>query len=108
MVWQPAEGGTAVSVTEWSQGAEGTEAPAPADTEVVAPADPVAVAPADPGVVAPADTEAAAPEGPGSDGTDGPVAADGAVAEALEPSDGGLEGVHAEVSGGDANGEAPA
>src|ERR1700686_4825529 len=25
MVWQPAEGGTAVSATEWSQGAEGAE-----------------------------------------------------------------------------------
>ena len=25
MVWQPAEGGTAVSATEWSQGAEGVE-----------------------------------------------------------------------------------
>jgi N utilization substance protein A len=29
MVWQPAEGGTAVSATEWSQGAEGVEGPAP-------------------------------------------------------------------------------
>jgi N utilization substance protein A len=31
MVWQPAEGGTAVSATEWSQGAEGAESTAPAD-----------------------------------------------------------------------------
>jgi N utilization substance protein A len=29
MVWQPAEGGTAVSATEWSQGAEGAEGPTP-------------------------------------------------------------------------------
>ena len=29
MVWQPAEGGTAVSATEWSQGAEGAEGAAP-------------------------------------------------------------------------------
>jgi N utilization substance protein A len=32
MVWQPAEGGTAVSATEWSQGAEGAEGTAPAPT----------------------------------------------------------------------------
>jgi N utilization substance protein A len=32
MVWQPAEGGTAVSATEWSQGAEGAT-PDPAATE---------------------------------------------------------------------------
>jgi transcription termination/antitermination protein NusA len=30
MVWQPAEGGTAVSATEWSQGAEGVEGAEPA------------------------------------------------------------------------------
>jgi len=43
MVWQPAEGGTAVSATEWSQGAEGAEgdaaataAPAEAPVEVEA------------------------------------------------------------------------
>jgi len=29
MVWQPAEGGTAVSATEWSQGAEGVEGAEP-------------------------------------------------------------------------------
>jgi len=29
MVWQPAEGGTAVSATEWSQGAEGADGSAP-------------------------------------------------------------------------------
>jgi N utilization substance protein A len=29
MVWQPAEGGTAVSATEWSQGADGAEAAQP-------------------------------------------------------------------------------
>ncbi len=29
MVWQPAEGGTAVSATEWSQGADGAEAAGP-------------------------------------------------------------------------------
>ena len=29
MVWQPAEGGTAVSATEWSQGAEGAEGAGP-------------------------------------------------------------------------------
>ena len=36
MVWQPAEGGTAVSASEWSQGVDGTgtagEAPAPAES----------------------------------------------------------------------------
>ena len=33
MVWQPAEGGTAVSATEWSQGADGAEPAAGAETE---------------------------------------------------------------------------
>ncbi len=32
MVWQPAEGGTAVSATEWSQGADAAEPPSPAAT----------------------------------------------------------------------------
>ena len=41
MVWQPAEGGTAVSATEWSQGAEGAEgaeveAPGPSEGTVEA------------------------------------------------------------------------
>jgi N utilization substance protein A len=35
MVWQPAEGGTAVSVTEWSQGAEGAEPAAPEEAGAV-------------------------------------------------------------------------
>jgi N utilization substance protein A len=33
MVWQPAEGGTAVSATEWSQGADGAEAAQPGADE---------------------------------------------------------------------------
>src|SRR3984957_6337015 len=41
MVWQPAEGGTAVSATEWSQGAEGADGAAPeaAAPEAAAPAE---------------------------------------------------------------------
>jgi len=33
MVWQPAEGGTAVSATEWSQGAEGPASGTPEGAE---------------------------------------------------------------------------
>jgi N utilization substance protein A len=88
MVWQPAGGGTAVSATEWSQGAEavdGTGADAP-------------VAPDAP----------ATGEGPAT-GED--VAASEPVGEAEPTADGagpvdGEPVVHAEVSGG--NGEAPA
>ncbi len=37
MVWQPAEGGTAVSATEWSQGADGAEGASPEAGGAVAP-----------------------------------------------------------------------
>jgi len=50
MVWQPAEGGSAVSATEWAEGAEGAEEVASelvaedvAESEIEAVADAVAV-----------------------------------------------------------------
>jgi transcription termination/antitermination protein NusA len=43
MVWQPAEGGTAVSATEWSQGADGAEVVGPEASATSAP-DPASVA----------------------------------------------------------------
>ena len=41
MVWQPAEGGDAVSASQWSQGAEGAEGEAPAAAEPPGAAEPV-------------------------------------------------------------------
>ena len=86
MVWQPAGGGTAVSATEWSQGAEavdgaGADAPTPSE-------DPTAIEDAGPAAASPAG---------------------GAESEAdSAPADGEQAGVHAEVSGGNRSGEAPA
>ncbi len=68
MVWQPAEGGTAVSATEWSQGAEGAEGPDPAaaaDGEAGA-ADGEVVVP--PTAGAPDEEAAAVPSGEGAVG----------------------------------------
>jgi N utilization substance protein A len=85
MVWQPAEGGTAVSATEWSQGAEGLEAASPTTGDpVVEEAAGTAASP----VATP--TEAAAGDPAGTIHGDVP---DGAGGEAP-----------AEVSGGDASG----
>jgi N utilization substance protein A len=82
MVWQPAEGGTAVSATEWSQGADGAE-PAVAGTE------------ADTAVEAVAGTEA-----------DTAVEEVAAPAEAPEPTDAGeaaSEEVQTAALGGEAS-----
>jgi N utilization substance protein A len=58
MVWQPAEGGTAVSATEWSQGAEGVEGAEPTTTD------------AEP---APETAEAASDETPSTDSSEAPT-----------------------------------
>jgi N utilization substance protein A len=84
MVWQPAEGGTAVSVTEWSQGADGAEVAAPeTGSAEVAGGEPTALATADAPAQAPAEEVTEAP--------------------AEEPTE-----APAEVSGGDAGGGDPA
>jgi N utilization substance protein A len=72
MVWQPAEGGTAVSATEWSQGAEGVEGAAGAPA-----ADGDGAPPTEDKVAAPvgADAVAAASAGSTTEGTDGEVPA---------------------------------
>jgi len=88
MVWQPAGGGTAVSATEWSQGAEAVDG-AGADAPVVPDA--------------PAAEEGA--PATGEDAGADPVGAAGPEADGAGPGD-GEPGVHAEVSGG--NREAPA
>jgi N utilization substance protein A len=70
MVWQPAEGGTAVSATEWSQGAEGAGTAAPEA--------------AGPEAAGPEGAEAAAPEADGS-GSDGAPVDPEVAAPADEP-----------------------
>ena len=71
MVWQPAEGGTAVSATEWSQGADGAEPAAGAVGDVAIEE-----------TAAPAETDAEPEAAPAADDdgatTDG-VATDGAA-----------------------------
>jgi N utilization substance protein A len=62
MVWQPAEGGTAVSATEWSQGAEGAEstgAEGAGSTSPAGAADGSGTAVADPSPVEPEEALAA-------------------------------------------------
>ena len=95
MVWQPAGGGDALSATEWSQGAEAAD-------------DSVGPAP-----VGPEDSAAPAGAGPtdepgGPPAAENPTAEAGADADGAGPADGEPEGVHAEVSGGNGSGEAPA
>jgi len=68
MVWQPAEGGTAVSATEWSQGAEGADTLDPAgaaEAEAGAADGEMAVAPT---AGAPGEAAAAVPSGEGGAG----------------------------------------
>jgi N utilization substance protein A len=92
MVWQPAGGGTALSATEWSQGAEAGESP---DGQ---------------------GTDGASADGASADGaTDSPEGGDPAPDatgedQSDDPGSGEQDsvGVPAEVSGGDTAGEAPA
>ena len=88
MVWQPAEGGTAVSATEWSQGADGAEGTAP---EGAVPAEVGAQAPAveGPEVTAPASDGAAveATDVEAVDGADTPGAEVSAAASSEGASD---------------------
>jgi N utilization substance protein A len=70
MVWQPAEGGTAVSATEWSQGAEGAEEVPGAVDETAATSTETASEP-----VEPAASEAAG----GDEGSEGSSAEEGSA-----------------------------
>jgi N utilization substance protein A len=68
MVWQPAEGGTAVSAAEWSKGVDGAE-PAPVEVEVPAGQDADGGDAGDrAGVTAAAEANAPGTESPGSAG----------------------------------------
>jgi N utilization substance protein A len=84
MVWQPAEGGSAVSATEWAQGADGAEPAAGAESAVAEPAvDAEPVAGSDADVVAATVEEAeVGSEAPAGDDPGAPSADDGPAAAA--------------------------
>jgi hypothetical protein len=96
-----------VSATEWSQGAEGTETAGPVDAAVAPPGGSDPAGPEDAGAAAPGATGSEDTAGAETAGSDTP-GSETAGADTAESSEGVREGVHAEVSGGDGTGEAPA